>query len=580
MPMKQIKKLLKYIEPYKKQIFVSIFCMLNVAILTAFSRWLLKPVIDEIFYSKNIKLLSLIVFAIPAVYLLNGIFIYFKNYITIYVANNIVKTLREETYQHLQKISIDYFITKSSTGKTISKLTNDLNNIFLMLSKIPSVLVTDLITIVGLIFILFYLSVKFALLSLIVLPIALLPIYIFSKKLRHYSRKTQSEIGNLYKNIQESISAIGLTKAFSQEKREINNFNITNTKVYNAILKFSRTELLSSPIMEFIGALGVGLVLFLGGMDVINGKWTPGGFFAFLAAVLSFYQPIKRFAEANPLFQQGIVSLERVFGIMEQESSVIEVETPLEAQFSKLIKFDNVTFSYNKDNRRKNIIKNINLEIPFGKKIALVGPSGAGKSTILNLLMRFYDIDDGNIFIDGKNIKQFSLNSLRKLFGVVTQETFLFNETIKYNITYGRENVTEEEIINATKMAYIFDMIDNLPQKFDTIVGERGYTLSGGERQRIAIARAILKNPQIFIFDEPTSALDAESESIVMKAIYNIVKYKTVLLITHRLNLVSNFDYIYVFSDGEIIEQGQHQQLLKEGKFYASLVSLQQINNI
>ncbi|MFQ3676064.1 MAG: ABC transporter ATP-binding protein, partial [Endomicrobiia bacterium] len=366
--MGQIKKLLKYLTPYRKQFLLSIFCMFNVAILTAFSRYLLKPVIDRIFYSKDTELLSVIVFAIPAVYLLNGIFVYAKNYITIYIANNIVKKLREDTYQHLQKISIDYFIVKSSTGKTISKLTNDLNNIFLMLSKTPSVLVTDFVTIIGLVFVLFYLSVKFALLSLVVLPIALLPIYIFSKKLRHYSKRTQAEIANLYKNLQESISAISLTKMFNQEIREINNFNITNTKVYSAILKFSRTELLSSPIMEFIGALGVALVLFLGGIDVINGHWSPGGFFAFLAAALSFYQPLKRIAEVNPLFQQGIVSLERVFDIIEQQSSVIEVSNPVEAKFAKLIKFNNVSFSYNE---KKEVLKNVNLEIPFGKKVAL-----------------------------------------------------------------------------------------------------------------------------------------------------------------------------------------------------------------
>jgi subfamily B ATP-binding cassette protein MsbA len=548
--------------------------MLNVAILTAVSRYLLKPVIDEVFSYKDTKQLSLLVFAIPGVYLLNGIFVYLKNYITIYIANNVVKNLRQDTYKRLQTISIDYFIVKSSTGKTISKLTNDLNNIFLMLSKTPSVLVTDLITIIGLIFVLFYLSVKFAILSLLVLPIALFPIYIFSKKLRYYSKKTQSEIANLYKNLQESISAISLTKMFNQEKREIENFNNINTKVYSAILKFSRTELLSSPIMEFIGAIGVAVVLFLGGNDVINGRWTAGGFFAFLAAALSFYQPLKRVAEVNPLLQQGIVSLERVFGIIEQQSSVVEVANSVEAKFSKLIKFNKVSFSYD---GKKEVIKNINLEIPFGKKVALVGPSGAGKSTILNLLLRFYDVNSGEILIDDVNIKNFSLNSLRKLFGVVTQDTFLFNDTLRYNITYGKPDASEEEIVRVTKMAHIYDTIQKLPQKFDTVVGERGYALSGGERQRIAIARALLIDPKIFIFDEPTSALDAESESIVMQAIENATETKTVLLITHRLNLVTHYDYIYVFSNGEIIEQGTHQELLKIEKFYNSLINLQQI---
>lgn len=573
--MEKIKKLKPYLKPYYGKFLISSLCMLLVGAFTALSRWLVKPVVDKIFYYKDLKLLSLLVIIIPIIYFLNGIFNYFKNYINVWIANNIVKKLRYDIYCHLQSISIDYFITRSTTGKTLTKLTNDLNNIFIMLSKIPSVLITDIVSVLGLIVVLFYLSVKFALLSLIALPIALFPLYVFTKKLRYYSKKIQTEITNLYNSIQESISAIFVTQVFAQQKKEIKNFDDINTKVFTAIMKFSRTEFLSSPIMEFIGAIGVAVVILLGGSDVILNKWTPGGFFAFLATVLSFYQPLKRISEINPILQQGIVSLERIFEILEQKSSVVEVSNPLIPKFENKIVFRNVSFSYNKNNLL--ILKNINLEVKKGQKIAIVGPSGSGKSTILNLLLRFYDVDEGEILIDNINIKNFSLNSLRKLFGVVIQETFLFNNTIKYNIAYGKENFSDEEIINAAKMAYIYETIESLPQKFDTIVGERGYCLSGGERQRIAIARALLTNPEIFIFDEPTSALDAESESVVLEAIKNVSRDKTVILITHRLNLIVDFDYIYVFSDGEIVGCGTHEELIQQNEFYKSLVILQTI---
>ncbi|MEN3013900.1 MAG: ABC transporter ATP-binding protein [Endomicrobiia bacterium] len=574
--MSRLKFLFKYLKPYINRVIISIVCMLFVALLTSASRWLIKPVVDKIFFEKNLNNLYILVVIIPVIYLFIGIFTYLKNYLNTWVANNVTKNLREDLYKHLQNISIDYFITKSTTGHTISRLTNDLNNIFFMLSKSPAVLITDSITMLGLIFVLFYISIKYAILSLIVLPLALFPVHIFTKKLRYYSRKSQQEIANLYNNLQESISAIFLTQVFNQQQKEFKNFKNFNDKVYIATKKFSKVEFLSSPVMELIGAIGVSIVILLGGYDVIQNKWTPGSFFAFLATVLSFYQPLKRISEINPILQQGISATERILEIFNQQSSVTEVSFPKDAKFTSEILLRDVSFSY-KDSDEY-ILKGINMKISKGKKIAIVGPSGAGKSTILNLLLRFYDVKEGEILIDGINLKEFSLASVRKLFGVVTQDTFLFNNTIWYNLTYGNENVEEKDVIEATKMAYIYDFINTLPEKFNTIVGERGYSLSGGERQRIAIARALLKNPEIFIFDEPTSALDAESESIVFSAMKNVFSLKTVILITHRLNLVVDFDYIYVISNGRIVEEGTHEELIKLKGFYFSLINYQKIN--
>ncbi|MCX7940798.1 MAG: ABC transporter ATP-binding protein/permease [Endomicrobia bacterium] len=574
--MNKIKFLLSYIKDYKSKFVVSVICMLLTAGLTSGSRLLIKPVVDKIFYIKDIKMLSTLVLIIPLVYFLIGLFNYIKNYTNIQIANDIVRRIRLDVFKHLQHISIDYFVMKSSTGHTLARLTNDLNNMFNMLSKTPSVIIADLTTLVGLIFVLFYLSVKFALLSLIVLPLALYPVYFFTKKLRNYSKRMQKEISGLYNNIQESISAIFLIQIFNQQEREIAKFKNFNDKVYTAIKKFARVEYLSSPVMEFIGAIGVAIIILIGGKDVISDKWTPGAFFAFLATVLSFYQPLKRISEINPTIQQGLVSIERITEILEQKSSVEEISTPLEAQFKEKIEFRNVNFSYTRD---VEILKNLYFEIKKGERIAIVGPSGAGKSTILNLLLRFYDVQDGEILIDGINIKNFSLKSLRKLFGVVVQETFLFNDTIWYNLTYSNPDATEQEVIEATKNADIYDFIMSLPEKFNTIVGERGYTLSGGERQRLAIARALIKKPEILLFDEPTSALDAESESIVLNAMKKLYFTKTIILITHRLNLVTDFDKIYVFDNGKIVEQGSHMELMLQNGFYSSLVKLQNLHH-
>lgn len=574
--MNKIKFLLSHLRNYKVKFIVSLFCMLAIAGLTSGSRLLVKPVVDKIFYAKDVKLLFTLVLIIPFVYLLIGIFTYIKNYVNLQIANDFVRKLRLDVFKHLQHISIDYFFLKSTTGHTLARITNDLNNIFNMVHKTPSVIVADITTLILLTFILFYLSLKFALLSMLVLPLALYPVYFFTEKLRYYSRRLQREIGELYNNLQESISAIFVTQIFNQQQREIEKFKSFNDKVYNAIKKFARVDYLASPVMELIGALGVAIVIYIGGKDVISGKWTPGSFFAFLATVLSFYQPLKRISEINPVIQQGLTSLERVLEILEQKSSVIEKEKPLEACFRNTIEFKNVTFSYH---RNVTVLKNINLKIKRGQKIAIVGPSGAGKSTILNLLLRFYDVQEGEILIDGVNIKEFSLQSLRKLFGVVVQDTFLFNDTIWYNLTYGNPDATEQQVITATQMADIYDFIMSLPQKFNTIVGERGYSLSGGERQRLAIARALLKNPEILLFDEPTSALDAESEAVVLNAMKKLYSTKTIILITHRLNLVVDFDYIYVFCNGQIVEQGTHLELLSLNGFYSSLVRLQNLQH-
>ena len=324
--------------------------------------------------------------------------------------------------------------------------------------------------------------------------------------------------------------------------------------------------------MEALGAIGFSIVLVCGGIEVIKGGWTTGAFMAFIAAVFSAYQPLKNFAQVNSTAQQAVTASERIFEILDQKPTIVDKpNATILAPFSKEISYQNVNFYYEKD---KDILKDISFKIPIGKTVAFVGSSGSGKTTITNLLLRFYDVTSGKICIDGADIKDVTLESLRAQIGVVSQDVLLFNETIKYNISYGKENATDEEIEAAAKAANAHNFISNLPNKYNTIVGERGMKLSGGEKQRIAIARAMLKNPPILILDEATSALDTESEKLVQEAIETLMKDRTVILIAHRLTTVKNADQILVLDKGKIAETGKHQELLDKNSVYAKLYKL------
>jgi subfamily B ATP-binding cassette protein MsbA len=571
--MRELRRLLPLLKPHGPALVLAVVCSGVVAALTAVRTYLIKVVFDRGFAAGDLAMLGMMTLAIPGLYLAAGALTYLKNLIHVRIGNSIATELRERVYRHLQRIPVDYFVSRSSTGATIAKLTNDLANIYQMVYRVPSALVVDLVTVIGLVVVLFVLSAKFAMLTLVVLLFALAPVVVFSRKLRHYSRANQMEVANLYRNLQESISAISLTRTFVQEDREISRFSRINGAVYTAVRKFARTELMSSPMMEFIGAVGVALALYLGGVDVVAGRWTQGSFLAFIAAALSFYQPVKRLTDINPLLQQGVVAIERVFGILDQQSRVVEQPVPRAATCTESIVFRGVSFSY--DGRRR-ILDRVDLRIGAGERVAVVGPSGAGKSTLVNLLLRFNDPSDGSILLDGVDIRACSLASLRRLFGVVTQDTFLFNETLRYNIAYGAPGASEERILAAARAAHLGALLERLPDGLDTLVGERGHALSGGERQRIAIARALLIEPPVLVFDEPTSALDAESESVVMKAIEESSASRTVLLITHRLNLAGTADRVYVVDAGRIVQAGTPRELASTDGMFRTLLALQQ----
>lgn len=566
------KRLIKYFYPYRIKLIQALFCMTGVAILTTATMWLLKTVVDNALIEKNAFLLLQLIIIVPLIYFFKGLFSYYEKYLMNYIAQRITLDIRNQLFAHLQTLSFDFY-DKSSTGRIISRLTNDVHLLEMALINVPVTLVRDSLTLVFLIGLLFYLHWKFALISLVIFPLSLSPLREFSQKMRKISRLGQEKMSDLYALIQELVSGISVVKSFTQEEKEIEHFKKENNNFLKVIMRFTKVQVLSGPVMEFLGAIGASFILLYGGYEVIQGVWKPGDFFAFLGAVLSTYQPIRDFSNLNPVLQQALSAGERIFALLDEKPTVVEPkEGKILPPFNKGISYQDVWFAYD---GKDYIIQGINLNIKKGGIVALVGPTGAGKTTLVNLLPRFYVPQKGKIYIDDYEISELNLKSLRRQIGMVMQEVILFNDTVRNNIAYGKPEATEEEIEKAAKIANVHDFILSLPQKYETIIGERGMMLSGGERQRIAIARAILRNPAILILDEATSALDSETEKLVYEALDRLMENRTTLVIAHRLSTIKKADKIVVLDQGKIIASGKHEELMKQCHLYQKLYQLQ-----
>ena len=568
------KRLARYVYPYKIRFFSAMLCMVVFAALNTGTIALVKWLFDKVFSTNGdpaskIKMLYFIAIIVPVFFVIKGLADYGRSYLLNYVAQNVVKNLRFELYSKLISLSHDFYV-KHSSSKIMSRVTNDINAIQNALLRVPANVIKDGLSAIGMICLLFYLHWKFAFIVVFVIPLLALLLIYFAKKMRKASKEGQVQMAEIYSSLQEMLSGFSVIKAFTHEEKERKRFSRDNEKYYHIQQRLVRVDARSSPLMEALGAIGFSIVLVCGGIEVIKGGWTTGAFMAFIAAVFSAYQPLKNFAQVNSTAQQAVTASERIFEILDQKPTIVnKPDAKILPAFSKEISYQSVNFSYEQG---KEILKNINFKIPLGKTVAFVGSSGSGKTTIL--LLRFYDVTSGKICIDGTDIKDVTLESLRNQIGVVSQDVLLFNETIKYNISYGKENATDEEIEAAAKAANAHNFISNLPNKYDTVVGERGMKLSGGEKQRIAIARAMLKNPPILILDEATSALDTESEKLVQEAIETLMKNRTVILIAHRLTTVKNADEIIVLDKGQVAETGKHQELLDKNAVYAKLYKL------
>lgn len=555
------------------------------SILKAQSEWASKEFLtpnESLKYWTNLAILretpleslKVLCVTILSVFFIKNIFLYLKNILLYMVQLNIVKDIRDRLYVHIQGLSLSYF-HKEKTGSITSTIINDVEQLQGSLSVAFQKLFVEPINILTFATLLFIISWKLALIAIIIIPLAGIAIIAIGKSIRRKSRRTQKKISHIMQILSETLGSIRIVKAFVNEKEEIKKFSKETLNYLNLHLKRARLDLIAAPITESFGVVIGVILLWYGGSEVILEKGLiPEDFIRFILILFAILGPIKQMSNVNLKIQAGAASAERIFTLLDTEPQIIEVKNPINiVEFKDSLKFSNVHFEYLKGSGP--VLENVNFEINKGEVVALVGPSGSGKSTIADLIPRFYDVSSGEITIDGANIKNTSLSSLRSNMGIVTQEVILFNDTIKNNISYAQPDKSENVIKEAARAANALEFIEKTPEGFDTIVGERGVKLSGGQKQRIAIARALLKNPSILILDEATSALDTESEKRVQTAIESLMKDRTALVIAHRLSTVQNADKIIVIEKGKVAEIGSHESLFEKNGIYRRLYDLQ-----
>jgi subfamily B ATP-binding cassette protein MsbA len=588
------RRLLDLVKPYWFKLVGAMVCMVFASFLTAAQAFLVKPALDGVFLKtekvpqwvrsiiiqlhldslllkKDMEMLLILPIAIILLFLFKGIFDYGQAYLMNYVGLKIVADIREKLYNHLQTLSLSFF-TKTPTGILISRITNDVNLIQGSVSNAITGLLKDVFTVLGLIGVVFYRDWKLAIIALLIFPLSIIPIKEFGKRLRKFSRKSQQRMGSITTFLHETIAGNRIVKAFNMEEYEKRRFAEENNRFFKIVLKRVKIRALSHPLMELLGGIGVAIIVWVGGYRVIRGELTPGAFFSFMTALLMLYAPIRDLNKVNLEVQEGMAATIRVFELLDTTPDIRDEEgaLPLPA-VSKGVDFEGVTFTYGEEA----VLKDISLRVKAGDVIALVGMSGAGKTSLVNLLPRFYDVEKGQIRIDGYDIRKVTVKSLRDQIALVTQQTILFNDTARNNIAYGNRGCSDQEIIEAAKAANAHDFIQRFPQGYETIIGEQGVKLSGGERQRLSIARALLKNAPILILDEATSSLDSDSETEVQNALERLMKGRTVFVIAHRLSTIRNANRIVVLSDGQIVEQGTHEELMVLRGEYRRLYDLQ-----
>ena len=520
---------------------------------------------------EQLKMLCLI---LVVSYVMKNVFFYINNVSLSYVQNRMIMDIRNQLFSHLQNLPLSFF-KKSKSGELSSIIMNDVSSMRVAFTQSIQSLINEPISIFVLLGMLFIISSKLTLYAIITVPLSALIITKLGQSIRRKAMRSSLSIAGIMNILQETLSGIRVVKAFAMEKFEVKRFMSETKKYFSLTFKQENLRNLSTPINDLIGvSLGV-ILLWIGANEVIvHGNLTPDGFIRFIIYLFAMLQPARKLGNVNAQIQGGLASAERVFSIIDIKSNITNPIHPVEIQeFTNHIKFNNVSFQYEKS--EKLILSSININIHRGEVLALVGSSGAGKSTFADLIPRFYDVSSGEIIIDGIDIRKLTVENLRSLMGIVSQDTILFNDTVAHNISYGLPEAGIDEIRQAAKTANALEFIDNLPNGFDTIIGEKGTRLSGGQRQRISIARALLKNPDILILDEATSALDTESERKVQDAIDTLVQNRTVIVIAHRLSTITKADQIIVLDEGEILESGTHKKLLEINGKYKHLYNIQ-----
>ena len=546
--------------------------MVFVAGATAASAWLMKPVINDVFVAKNKEFLLPISIAVLVTFAIKGFANYAQSVIMHYVGQRIITDTQHRLYGHLTRMDLGFF-HQTPTGSLISRFTVDINMMRAAVSNALTGIGKDFLTLIFLVGVMFIQDRYLAVIAFVVFPVAILPIVKLGQRIRKVTVSTQEEIGQFTTLLEQTIQGARVVKAYRMEEYEKGRFRKIAERVFQLVFKSARIRSMASPIMETLGGVAVALVIFYGGFRVIEESMNPGAFFSFITALLLAYEPMKRLANLNASLQEGLASAQRLFGLLDTKPNIIDKPdaATLKIKGGNIV-LNQVNFSYIP---KHPVINGVSLSVPAGKLVALVGPSGAGKSTILNLIPRFYEVDSGVIKIDGIDVQDATLESLRRNIALVSQEIILFDDTVRANIAYGRPDASEKEITQAAKNAAAHDFIEAMSNGYDTYVGERGTKVSGGQRQRLAIARAMLKNAPILLLDEATSSLDAESEREVQAALMELMKGRTTLVIAHRLSTVIEADLIHVIDNGKLVESGNHPELLSKNGTYARLYALQ-----
>ena len=566
------KRILRYIRPYLHVLFAALLCTMLAAAGNLYLPWIFRDMIDKVLNAKDYFMLNMISVSIVVIFFLRGIFLYGQNYLMSYVGQHVIIDIRSEVFRKLQRLSMSFY-DRNKTGTIMSYVTNDVSALQGAMVDNTIELVTESIILVGSVCAMTYLDWKLTLFTILTFPVVLYFMNFFGKKIRRSGGMIQEATAEITSVLQEAVSSARVVKSFVREQYEVERFVKENEANLKANLKNAKYMATLTPTIEFVAALGVTMILWFGGNNVIEGETTAGSLVAFLAYAVNISNPIKRITRTTGNIQRALAAAQRVFDVLDLPEEVKDLPDARELPaVTGNVRFEHVTFSYNEGDE---ILHDLSFEAKPGQAIGLVGPSGAGKSTVASLLPRFYDCDSGTICIDGQDIKHVTLDSLRNQVGIVPQETILFNGSVYDNILYGRLDATKEEIEAAAKAANAHDFIMELPEGYNTMLGDRGVNISGGQRQRIAIARAILKDPRILVLDEATSALDTESERVVQEALNRLMVGRTSIIIAHRLSTIKNADRILVLDKGKLAEDGTHEELMNKNGLYAHLYQIQ-----
>ncbi|MDB4470681.1 lipid A export permease/ATP-binding protein MsbA [Deltaproteobacteria bacterium] len=565
------RRLVSYAGPYKKLIAVAMLASLGVGGSDAVIAYLVKPFVDDLIIAGNVELAQLVPFLVVGLAGFKGLSRYIQQYNIRTAGQAAVQDIRNQLYAHTVKLPMRFFVTNSS-GSLMSRILNDVNVMQAALSDVLVTILREATTMLALIGYAFYADWKMAMMAFVVIPAAAWPAAAIGKKIKKFSRRGQNAMGDVTSVVEQTFSGIKVIKAFGTEEQECRKFERENSGFFTLIRKTFRYDAASSPIIELLTSFGVAAVLWYGLNRVSAEEITKGEMFSILAAIVMMYTPLKRLTRVNNIVQQALGAGERVFEVLDEKSEIVDLDNAVVLPRSRgEVSFEQVSFAYDEEP----VLRNFSVSSQPGEVIALVGPSGAGKTTIIGLLNRFYDPQGGQILIDGHNIRAITQKSLHDNLALVDQETFLFNDSIRNNIRYGSQGAAEAAVEKAAEQAYADEFICQLPEGYDTMIGDRGLRLSGGQRQRLCIARAILRDAPILLLDEATSALDTESEAMVQQALGNLMRNRTTFVIAHRLSTVMHADRILVLEDGEVKEQGSHQQLLEQSGLYKRLYDMQ-----